>query len=123
MSNLVRSGVGLFDLKTSITLDDLKQASENRLLDEVLFSIEKALTFLPELCIQDSYVKALATGKPLTKELFKAFPNNFKPGMNLRVSNGSDMILAIVEPLVTKETFDKMDENEIAFKSKRVLIN
>jgi len=123
MSSLVRSGVGLFDLKTSITLDALKQASENRLLDEVLFSIEKALTFLPELCIQDSYVKALATGKPLTKELFKAFPNNFKPGMNLRVSNGSDMILAIVEPLVTKETFDKMDENEIAFKSKRVLIN
>ena len=123
MSNLVRSGVGLFDLKTSITLDDLKQASENRLLEEVLFSIEKALTFLPELCIKDSYVKALATGKPLTKELFKAFPNDFKPGMNLRVSNGSDMILAIVEPLVTKETFDKMDENEIAFKSKRVLIN
>ena len=123
MSSLVRSGVGLFDLKTSITLDDLKQASENRLLDEVLFSIEKALTFLPELCIKDSYVKALATGKPLTKELFKAFPNNFKPGMNLRVSNGSDMILAIVETLVTKETFDKMDENEIAFKSKRVLIN
>ena len=123
MTNLVRSGIGLFDLKTSITLDDLKQASENRLLDEVLFSIEKVLTFLPELCIKDMYVKALANGKPLTKRSFKSFPDNFKPGMNLRVSNGSEAILAIVEPLVDKERFNKMDQNEIAFKSKRVLIN
>jgi len=123
MANLVRSGVGLFDLKTSITLDDLKQASENRLLDDVLFSIEKALTFLPELCIKDAYIRDLANGKPLTKEIFKVLPNNFKEGMNLRVSNGSGSILAIVEPLVNKEKFDKMEGNEIAFKSKRVLIN
>jgi len=123
MANLIRSGVGLFDLKTSITLDALKQASENRLLDDVLFSIEKALTFLPELCIKDAYIKDLVNGKPLTKEIFKVFPNNFKQGMNLRVSNESGTILAIVEPLVNKEKFDKMKGNEIAFKSKRVLIN
>ena len=123
MSNLVRSGIGLFDLKTSITLNDLKQASENRLLEEVLFSIEKVLTFLPELWIKDVYVKALANGKPLEKEFFRVFPDNFKQGMNLKVSNGSGSIFAIVEPLVDKERFNKMDGNEIAFKSKRVLIN
>ena len=123
MSDLVRNGIGLFNLKSSITLDDLKKASENNLLDEVLFPIEKVLTFLPELCIKDMYVKALANGKPLTKRSFKSFPDNFKPGMNLRVSNGSEAILAIVEPLVNKEKFDKMDGNDIAFKSKRVLIN
>ena len=123
MGNLVRSGIGLFDLKTSITLGDLKQANENRILDEVLFSIEKVLTFLPELCIKDDYIKALANGKPLTKEFFKVWPDNFKQGMNLRVLNGSNSILAIVEPLVDRERFNKMDQNEIAFKSKRVLIN
>ena len=123
MVNLIRSGVGLFDLKTSITLDDLKQASENRLLDDVLFSIEKVLTFLPELCIKDVYIKDLANGKPLTKEIFKVTPSNFKQGMNLRVSNESGTIVAIVEPLVNKEKFDKMKGNEIAFKSRRVLIN
>ena len=123
MANLIRSGVGLFDLKTSITLDDLKQASENRLLDKVLFSIEKVLTFLPELRIKDAYIKDLANGKPLAKEFFKVFPENFKQGMNLKVSNGRDLILAIVEPLVNKEKFDKMHGSEIAFKSKRVLIN
>ena len=123
MSNLVRNEIGLFNLKSSISLDDLKKASENKLLDEVLFPIEKVLTFLPELCIKDTYVKALANGRPLTKGSFKTFPSNFKPGMNLRVSNGSDAILAIVEPVVNREKFDKMNGNEIAFKSKRVLIN
>ena len=123
MSNLVRNGIGLFNLTSSITLDDLKKASENKLLEDVLFPIEKVLTFLPELCIKDTYVKALANGRPLTKGSFKKFPSNFKPGMNLRVSNGSDAILAIVEPMVNREEFDKMKENEIAFKSKRVLIN
>ena len=123
MSNLVRNGIGLFNLTSSITLDDLQKASENKLLEEVLFPIEKVLTFLPELCIKDTYVKALANGRPLTKGSFKKFPSNFKPGMNLRVSNGSDAILAIVEPMVNREEFDKMNENEIAFKSKRVLIN
>ena len=123
MSNLVRNGIGLFNLTSSITLDDLQKASENKLLEEVLFPIEKVLTFLPELCIKDEFVKALANGKPLTKEFFKGWPDDFKQGMNLRVSNGSDSILAIVEPLVDKERFNKMDGNEIAFKSKRVLIN
>ena len=123
MSNLVRNGIGLFNLTSSITLDDLQKASENKLLEEVLFPIEKVLTFLPELCIKETYVKALANGRPLTKGSFKTFPNNFKPGMNLRVSNGSDVILAIVEPVVNREKFDKMNGNEIAFKSKRVLIN
>ena len=123
MSHLVRSGVGLFDLKTSITLDALQEASEKNLLDDVLFSVEKVLAFLPELRIKDEFVSFLAHGKALPKSSLKAFPAEFKPGMSLRVSNGSDTILAIVEPLVNREQFDKMEENEIAFKSKRVLVS
>ena len=78
MSNLIRNGIGLFNLTSSITLDDLQKASENKLLEEVLFPIEKVLTFLPELCIKDTYVKALANGRPLTKGFFKKFSSNFK---------------------------------------------
>ena len=123
MSHLVRSGIGLFDLKTATTLGALKEASQKKLLDEVLFPIEKVLAFLPELRIKDDFVNALAHGKALKKSSFQAFPTQFKPGISLRVSNGSNRVLAIVEPLVNREQFDKMDADEIAFKSKRVLIN
>ncbi len=121
MSHLVRSGVGLFDLESSITIDGLQKAIENKL--DVLFSVEKVLSFLPELRIKDEYVKPIANGRALPKSSFKALPAKFEPGMSLRVSNGSDTILAIVEPLVNQEQFDQMDSSEIAFKLKRVLVN
>ena len=111
MSHLVRSEVGLFDLESSVTLESLKKASENRVLDDVLFSVEKVLTFLPELRIKDEFVKPIANGIPLPNSAFKALPRKFKPGMSLRVSNGSDAILAIVEPLVNQDEFKKLDTN------------
>ena len=123
MSHLVRSGVGLFDLESSVTLEALKKASENRVLEDVLFSVEKVLAFLPELRIKDEFVKPIANGSPLPKSAFTVLPREFKPGMSLRVSNGNDAILAIVEPLVNQDQFEKMDASAIAFKLKRVLVN
>ena len=123
MSHLVRSEVGLFDLESSVTLEALKEASENRVLEDVLFSVEKVLSFLPELRIKDEFVKPIANGSALPKSAFKVLPREFKPGMSLRVSNGNDAILAIVEPLVNQDQFEKMDSSAIAFKLKRVLVN
>ena len=123
MSHLVRSGVGLFDLESSITLDALKEKSENQRLEDVLFSVEKVLAFLPELRIKDEFVKPIANGIALPKSSFKSLPREFQSGMSLRVSNGSDAILAIVESSVNRDQFDKMDSSEIAFKLKRVLVN
>ena len=123
MSHLVRSGVGLFGLESTVTLESLKEASENRVLDNVLFSVEKVLAFMPELRIKDEFVKPIVNGIALPKSAFKALPREFKPGMSLRVSNGNDAILAIVEPLVNQDEFEKLDTSAIAFKLKRVLVN
>ena len=123
MSHLVRSGVGLFGLESSVTLESLKEANENGVLDGVLLSVEKALAFLPEVLIKDEFVKPITNGIALPNSAFKALPREFKPGMNLRVSNSNDAILAIVEPLVNQDEFEKLDTSAIAFKLKRVLVN
>ena len=123
MSHLVRSGVGPFDLESSTTLEVLKEAHENRLLESMLFSVEKVLAFLPEIRIKDEFVKSLANGRALPKSSFKALPREFKPGMSLRILNGNDTILAIVEPLMNQDQFEKMDADAIGFKLKRVLVN
>ena len=121
MSGLVRSRVGIFDLESSITLDALKEATLNK--PGVFFSVEKALAFLPEISIKDEFVKPIMNGRALPKSSLKALPAKFEPGMSLRVLNGSDTILAIVEPLVNQDQFDQMESCEIAFKLQRVLVN
>ena len=121
MARLVRSGVGVFDLESSVTLDNLKETVEKK--HDGLFSVEKALAFLPEIIIKDEFVPSLANGRGLPKSSFKVVPEKFEPGMSLRVLNDNGTILAIVEPLVNQEQFKKMDSTEIAFKFKRVLVN
>jgi len=118
---LVRSGVGIFDLESSVTLDTLKETIKKK--QDILFSVEKALAFLPEVIIKDELVPSLANGRPLTKSLFKVLPGEFRPGMSLRVLNRNGIILAIVEPLINQDQFKEMDATDIAFKFKRVLVN
>jgi hypothetical protein len=42
--------------------------------------------------------------------------------MAMRVCNGSNKVIAIVEPLVDHDGFARMGPKDIAFKLKRVLI-
>ena len=121
MSSLVRSKVGVFDLESSITLHALKEATLSE--PEVFFSVEKVLAFLPEISIKDEFVKPIMNGRALPKSSLRALPLKFEPGMSLRVLNGSDTILAIVEPLVNQDQFEQMESCEIAFKLQRVLVN
>ncbi|MEK9628665.1 MAG: tRNA pseudouridine(55) synthase TruB [Nitrospinota bacterium] len=122
MSHLVRSGVGVFDLESSVTLEKLEETVEKK--RDVLFSVEKALAFLPEIRIKDEFVKPLANGRALPKSSFVALPEKFEPGMSLRIVNdGNDSLLAIVESLVNQDQYQEMGLNEIAFKLKRVLVN
>jgi hypothetical protein len=72
--------------------------------------------------ITDEFVEPIANGNALPKFSLKAFPEKFEPGIILRVCNGSDKVLAIVESLVDQEQFSKMEPKDIAFKLKRVLI-
>ena len=121
MSSLVRTRIGIFDLESSITLDALKEATLSK--PDVFFSVEKVLAFLPEIRIKDEFAKQIINGRALPKSSLKAVPTKFEPGMSLRVLNGSDSILAIVEPLVNQDQFDQMESCEIAFKLQRVLVN
>ena len=121
MSGLVRSKVGIFDLESSVTLDALKKATLSK--PGVFFSVEKVLAFLPEIRIKDEFVKPTINGMAFPKSALKALPIKFEPGMSLRVVNGSDTIVAIVEPLVNQDQFDQMEPYEIAFKLQRVLVN
>jgi tRNA pseudouridine55 synthase len=122
MSGLIRKRVGAFAQDSSITPEELETANNNGSLAGVLFPVEKALEFLPEIRINDDFIEPISNGNALPKFSLKAYPGEFKPGMMLRVCNGSDKVLAIVEPLVDQDQFSQLAPEDIAFKLKRVLI-
>ena len=122
MSGLIRNQVGVFAQDSSITPEELEIANNNGNLAEVLFPVEKALKFLPEIRITDEFVESVANGNALPKFSLKTYPEEFDSGMMLRVCNGSDKVLAIVESLVDQDQFGLMNPKDIAFKLKRVLI-
>ena len=122
MSRLIRKQVGVFDQDSSVSPEALESASVNGKLADVLFPVEKVLEFLPEIRINDDFIDSLSHGNALPKFSLKAYPGEFKPGMAMRVCNGSNKVLAIVEPLVDQGQFARLAAEDIAFKLKRVLI-
>ncbi len=122
MSRLIRKQVGVFDQGSSVSPEALETANVNGNLAGVLFPVEKVLEFLPEIRINDDFIESLSHGNALPKFSLKACPEEFKPGMIMRVCNGSNKVLAIVEPLVDQGQFARLAAEDIAFKLKRVLI-
>ena len=122
MSELVREQVGQFDMQSSLTIEELSQAQEDGTLSQKLLETETVLDFLPEIKVAPDYVATIAHGKPLTKSVVLETPERFQPGMNFRVTGENGRIVAIVDPVVDEEGFQKLDPRDTAFKLKRVLV-
>ena len=122
MGHLVRNQVGNFDQQTSLTLETLKAAVADGSLSSKLIPVEKALSFLPEIRIKESFISSLANGIAPSKSSLETIPNRFQPGMNLRVSHIDSHLLAIAEPVVDQDAYARLSPGEVAFKLKRVLI-
>ena len=122
MGHLVRNRVGNFEQETSLTLEELEAAVANECIESKLIPVEKALNFLPEIRIKESFVNSIANGIAPSKSSLETIPNQFQPGMNLRVSHIDSHLLAIAEPVVDQEAYTRLSPGEVAFKLKRVLI-
>jgi tRNA pseudouridine55 synthase len=122
MGHLVRNKVGNFDQEKSLTLEALEAAVADGSLSDKLIPVEKALNFLPEIRVKESFVNSIANGIAPSKSSLETIPSQFKPGMNLRVSHIDSHLLAIAEPVVDQDAYARLSPEDVAFKLKRVLI-
>lgn len=121
MHKLTRERVGNFDLSNALTLEDLKISLANDTVSKQMFAMESALEFLPEIRVKKDRVQSIVNGISLSKSFVETYPGKFKPGMNIRVTNGENHLIAIVEPLIDQDKFAKMPPDDVAFRLKRVL--
>lgn len=122
MGHLVRNQVGNFDQKTSLTLEELETAVNDGSFSSKLIPVEKALSFLPEIRIKENFASSIANGIAPLKSSLETTPRQFQPGMNLRVSQINNHLIAIAEPVVDQDAYAQLSPGEVAFKLKRVLI-
>jgi tRNA pseudouridine55 synthase len=122
MGLLVRNQVGNFDQKTSLTLEELETAVKDGSFSSKLIPVERALGFLPEIRIKENFVSSIAHGIAPSKSSLETTPRRFQPGMNIRVSQVNNHLIAIAEPIVDQDAYAQLSPGEVAFKLKRVLI-
>lgn len=120
MLQLTRTKAGNFNLGNSITLEELETVKTRGTLSDKIFTMETVLSFLPEIRIKTDHAKAVSDGVSLSKSFLETFPEQFQPGMEFRVSNANNHLVAIAESLTDQDTFAHLEPNEIAFKLKRV---
>lgn len=121
LDQLERERVGDFRIENSISLEDLKTAHANATVTGQLLAMDSVLDFLPEIKVSEGRVRSIKNGISLSRSCVESYPSQFKPGVNMRVTNGDSRLIAIVEPLVDQDKFATMPPDEIAFKLKRVL--
>ncbi len=122
MAHLKRTGVGGFNENQSLSLEELAQARETNTLREKIFSIEQALSFIPEIEVKEDRMRAVSNGVALTKSFLKSFPEKFQPGMNFCVKDSNRRLVAVVESVADQNVFSKMVSEDVVFKPKRVFI-
>ncbi len=123
MVRLVRTRVGIFDVENALSQKDIETAVADGSLPQKVFPPEKALNFLPVIRVKNDFVNSLVNGIALSKLSLETYPGKFKPGMDIRVVNGGDHLLAIVDPVVDQDGFHNLAPRDIAFKLKRVLVD
>jgi tRNA pseudouridine55 synthase len=84
MFELLRTKVGNFSIEDSLTLEDLFIKKEG------LFSIDDALSFLPEIFLSEEQEKKVIHGNPIDAENIKLAQNTF-----VRLKNSEHTILGI----------------------------
>jgi tRNA pseudouridine55 synthase len=92
---LERTAVGRFHIDDSITINELK-ASEKELMDRKgVFSMDDALSWLPEIKIQAATVRSIKNGAPLKAGDCPGFSPEMKKAKGIRIKSPDDDLLAV----------------------------
>ncbi len=62
---LERTAIGQFRIEDSLTFEDLKSAAQGELREKGIYTMDNALSWLPEFKIEESSVKAVIHGNPV----------------------------------------------------------
>lgn len=105
---LERTAIGPFTIKESISLEELRSLDLSHRPQRGIYTIDKALSWLPELIISWPQVKPVRNGSPLRIEHCPSFSGEMKTATGIRIKSPHGDLLAIGS-FSTDKNIIKMD--------------
>ncbi|MEW6600522.1 MAG: tRNA pseudouridine(55) synthase TruB [Nitrospirota bacterium] len=91
---LERTAIGPFELKNSLTFDELQAVSEGERADRGFYTMNEALSWMPEFIIKDHMLKSVIHGHPI--QLGSMEPSgNMKSASGIKIVSPDGDLLAI----------------------------
>lgn len=118
LKDLVRTKSGIFTLKESHTLEELKKLPN---LERYLMSMDKALRHLPIVKVKEGIRESVLNGMPIEASGIQELSPPIKGKELVRVHNSKESLLAIAQALFDIGALRKVEKKVVAFKPVRVL--
>ena len=90
LAELRRTRAGKFDISKAVTLEELEKIVLENRLDEILISMNEAVSHLPEISLSEEEITKTRNGMKLKREDFDA-----KDGENVRMIDENENLLAV----------------------------
>ncbi len=94
LSELVRTAIGPFNIKDSLTFDELMSVSEGEQTDKGIYTMDEALSWLPEFKIHESLLKSVIHGNAIKLNNLKLI-DNIKTAAGIKIKSSDGDLLAI----------------------------
>jgi tRNA pseudouridine55 synthase len=93
--SLVRTAIGPFNIKDSLTFEELTDISKGQTIEKGIYSIDEALSWMPELKIKDTLIKAVVHGNPIKLNNKINISSDLKRAEGIRIKSPDGHLLAI----------------------------
>jgi len=118
LRDLVRTKSGIFTLKESHTLEELKNMSN---LEGLLISLNKALTHLPIVKVRKEIRESILNGGPIGTSGILGLSSPIRGEGLVRIHNSENRLLAIAKALFDIGDLKRIEKEIVAFKPVRVI--
>ena len=95
LSELERTAVGPFNAKDSLSIEALKSIAATGTSGKGIYSMDTALSWMPEIKIKETLVNAVKNGSPVKIKDCLDFSENFKNASGIKLKSPEGKLLAI----------------------------
>ena len=94
LAELERTSIGSFNIKDSLTFEELTAVSEGENITNGIYTVDEAMDWLPEFKIRESSLKSVIHGNPIRLNTFEP-SDALKTAKGIRIKSPDGYVLAI----------------------------